>query len=73
MAQEQPFSIDYVVGITVKHMLKSLDLSINKTFIRTKDGSLSADKQTEAFETLSVLHQMRAQLDDRQINQLKGK
>jgi hypothetical protein len=73
MAQEQPFSIDYVIGITVKHMLKSLDLSINKTFKRTQDGSLPPDKQTEAFETLSVLHQMRAQLDDRQINQLKGK
>jgi hypothetical protein len=72
MSQDKPFSKDYVIGITVKHMLKSLDLSINKTFKRTCDGTLSEIQKTEAFETLSILHQMRAQLDDRQINQLKG-
>ncbi len=69
MAKIKPFSIDYVVGITVKHMLKSIDVSINKTFQRTKDGSLSAEKSAEAFEALSVLHQMRAQLNERPNNQ----
>lgn len=68
---DKPFSLEYVIGITVKHMLKSIDISINKTFERTKDDSLSAAKKTEAFETLSILHQMRAQLDERKIN--KGK
>jgi hypothetical protein len=68
MAKIKPFSIDYVVGITVKHMLKSIDVSINKTFQRTKDGSLSTEKSVEAFEALSVLHQMRAQLNERPNN-----
>ncbi len=71
MSQNKPFSLEYVVGITVKHMLKSIDISINKTFERTKDDSLSSDKRSEAFETLSILHQMRAQLDERKINQGK--
>jgi hypothetical protein len=71
MSQNIPFSIDYVIGLTVKHMLKSIDVSINKTFERTRDGSLGPDKITEAFETLSVLHQMRAQLDERKINPSK--
>jgi hypothetical protein len=71
MSQNKPFSLEYVVGITVKHMLKSIDISINKTFERTKDETLSPDKKSEAFETLSILHQMRAQLDERKINQGK--
>jgi hypothetical protein len=71
MPQNTPFSIDYVIGVTVKHMLKSIDVSINKTFERTQEGGLSAEKHTEAFKTLSVLHQMRAQLDERKINQYK--
>ena len=68
MPPDTPFSIDYVIGLTVKHMLKSIDVSINKTFERTRDGSLSKEKITEAFEALSVLHQMRAQLDERKFN-----
>jgi hypothetical protein len=71
MAQDKPFSLEYVIGVTSKHMLKSIDISINKTFERTRDEDLSPDKVTEAFKTLSILHQMRAQLDERKINQYK--
>jgi hypothetical protein len=58
----KPFSGEYILGITVRHMLKTIDLSINKTFERTRDGSLTPAQVTEAFETLSALHQMRAPL-----------
>ena len=59
----------YVLRTTAKHMRKSIDISIRKTFERVgefaEDGSTpNKEKSKEIFETLAHLHRMRKQLDD---------
>ena len=71
---EKPFSKGYVLRTTAKHMRKSVDISIRKTFERVKDFEGDQEKSQEVFETLSALHQMRKMLDDFQLaNQEKFK
>lgn len=60
----KPFSKSYVLRITAKHMRKSIDISIRKTFDRVAEFDSNNVKSREVFETLSVLHQLRKQLDD---------
>lgn len=60
---QKPFSKDYVVHTTVKHMRKSIDISIRKTFERVAEFDSNSTKSREVFETLSILHTMRSQLD----------
>lgn len=45
-------------------MRKSIDISIRKTFERVKEFEPDTDKAKEVFITLSILHQMRKNLDD---------
>jgi hypothetical protein len=45
-------------------MRKSIDISIRKTFDRQKEFTDQPDKALEVFQTLSVLHTMRKQLDE---------
>lgn len=59
-----PFTKSHVLRATAKHMRKSIDISIRKTFNRVKDFDGNSEKSQEVFETLSILHQMREQLDD---------
>jgi hypothetical protein len=54
----------YVLKTTAKHMRKSIDISIRKTFERVQDFDGNQEKSKEVFNTLSFLHQMRKQLDD---------
>jgi len=61
---QKPFSASYVLRTTAKHMRKSIDISIRKTFERIKDFEPDTEKAREVFFTLSVLHQMRKNLDD---------
>lgn len=66
--------MSYVLRTTAKHMRKSVDISIRKTFDRIKEFDNDPVKAREVFESLSVLHQMRKQLDDFQLaNQEKFK
>jgi hypothetical protein len=60
----RPFSMAYVLKTTAKHMRKSIDISIRKTFERVQDFDGNQEKSKEVFNTLSFLHQMRKQLDD---------
>jgi hypothetical protein len=60
----KPFSKGYVLRTTAKHMRKSIDISIRKTFERVPEFVEQPSKSTEVFETLSFLHNMRKQLDD---------
>jgi hypothetical protein len=66
MAQEyeKPFSMGYVLRTTAKHMRKSIDISIRKTFERVSDFGSNQEKSQEVFKTLAFLHTMRKQLDD---------
>lgn len=61
---EKPFSMGYVLRTTAKHMRKSIDVSIRKTFAHLDNSSKRPEKATEVFQTLSALHSMRKQLDD---------
>jgi len=61
---EKPFSTGYVLKTTAKHMRKSIDISIRKTFERIKEFDADTEKAKEVFVTLSILHQMRKNLDD---------
>jgi len=62
--ERNPFSIGYVLRTTAKHMRKSIDISIRKTFERVAEFADDQEKSKEVFETLSFLHAMRKQLDD---------
>jgi hypothetical protein len=60
----KPFSKGYVLRTTAKHMRKSIDISIRKTFERVAEFGGDQQKSMEVFETLSFLHIWRAVLDD---------
>ena len=65
--QSKPFSMGYVLRTTAKHMRKSIDISIRKTFERIKEFEGDQVKSQEVFQTLAQLHAMRKQLDDFQL------
>lgn len=64
---QNPFSMGYVLRTTAKHMRKSIDISIRKTFERMPEFAEDPAKSTEVFRTLASLHTMRKQLDDFQL------
>lgn len=57
----------YVLRTTAKHMRKSVDISIRKTFERIPEFEGNQDKSQEVFHTLSHLHALRKQIDDFQL------
>ena len=61
---QKPFSMGYVLRTTAKHMRKSIDISIRKTFERVSEFGGNLEKSQEVFKTLATLHAMRKQLDD---------
>lgn len=63
-APTKAFSQGYVLRTTAKHMRKSIDISIRKTFERVQEFADDPVKSKEVFSTLSSLHTMRKQLDD---------
>lgn len=70
----KPFSMDYVLRTTVKHIRKSIDISIRKTFERIAEFDGNQEKSQEVFRTLTALHTMRqsidnAQSDSKQVNE----
>ena len=60
----KPFSIEYVISATKKHMLKSIDISIRKTIERIAEFEGDRDKSEEVFRTLSELNGMKKQLEE---------
>lgn len=59
-----PFSKGNVLRITAKYMRKAIDVSIRKTFDCIEKNAADPAISREIFETLSILHTMRRQLDD---------
>ena len=49
---------------TFRHMRRSVDISIRKSFERFKDFDQDSKAGKEIMETLSVLHTVRKMLDD---------
>ena len=63
-----PFSKSFVMKTTFRHMRRSVDISIRKSFERFQDFDKNSDVGKEIMETLSVLHTVRKVLDDFQEN-----
>ena len=63
-----PFSKAFVMKTTFRHMRRSVDISIRKSFERFQDFDKDTDAGREIMETLSVLHTVRKLLDDFQEN-----
>jgi hypothetical protein len=58
-----PFSREYVLRTTAKHMLKSVDISIEKTMARVPEFEGDSAKSTEILTTLSDLHALKARIN----------
>ena len=65
---DKPFSKSFVMRTTFRHMRRSIDISIRKSFERFKDFDEGSKEGKECLETLSVLHTVRKMLDDFQEN-----
>lgn len=61
---DKPFSKAFVMRTTFRHMRRSVDISIGKSFERFKDFDQNSTVGKEIIETLSVLHTVRKMLDD---------
>ncbi len=59
-----PFSKSFVMKTTLRHMRRSVDISIRKSFERFQDFDKNSETGREIMETLSVLHTIRKMLDD---------
>jgi hypothetical protein len=68
MMMDKPFSKAFVMRTTLRHMRRSVDISIGKSFERFKDFDQDSETGREIMETLSVLHTLRKMLDDFQLN-----
>lgn len=64
---DKPFSKSFVMRTTFRHMRRSVDISIRKSFERFKDFDNDSKSGQEIMETLSVLHTVRKMLDDFQL------
>ena len=65
---EKPFSKSFVMRTTFRHMRRSVDISIRKSFERFQDFDQNSKIGREIMETLSTLHTVRKLLDDFQAN-----
>ena len=63
-----PFSKSFVLKTTLRHMRRSVDISIRKSFDRMADFPEDSEKRLEIFATLDVLHKIRKILDDFQLH-----
>jgi hypothetical protein len=61
---DKPFSKSFVMRTTFRHMRRSVDISIRKSFDRFQDFDEGSREGKECLETLSVLHTVRKILDD---------
>jgi hypothetical protein len=59
----KPFSREYVLRTTVKHVLKDIDVSIQKTMDRIPEFTGDSAKSLEILNTLSDLHAFRASIN----------
>ena len=64
----KPFSQEYVLRTTAKHMRKSIDVSIKKTSERIAEFDGNAEKSQEVLKTLSALYALKRIVDGIQFN-----
>ena len=56
---DKPFSAEYVVSVTKRHMLKDIDVSIAKTVARISEFAEDPEKSREIFNAIATLQQMK--------------
>jgi hypothetical protein len=56
------FSAKFVLAVTMKYMVRSVDISINKTFNRIHEFDSNSAESNEVFKALSGLHSLKRQL-----------
>ena len=61
---EKPFSRAYVLNVTLTHVRRSIDISIEKTVARIGEFADNQEKSQEVLMTLSDLYSMRKMNDD---------
>jgi hypothetical protein len=59
-----PFSMAFVLKTTARHMRRSIDISIRKTYDRLPEFKDDQVIVMEIMKTLDVLHRQRKMLDD---------
>ena len=62
--KKYPFSKAFVMNTTLRHMRKSIDISINKTFARMPEFEKNSVDAEEILSTLGALHILRQMMDD---------
>jgi predicted component of type VI protein secretion system len=68
----KPFSKGFVILATLKHVKRSIDISISKTIARVEDFDGDSVKSKEVLETLSELYSMRKSIENLETNVSKG-
>ena len=63
LSKVKPFSFEYVLRTTVKHMKVCVDTSLKKTYDRIKDFEGDSEKAAEILKTLSALNSINRMLD----------
>ena len=71
--QERPFTKEYVIYVTNRHMMTQIDKSIRKTTARIAEFAENKEKSQVILETLSLLHNMKRVLKDNSKNLRKLK
>ena len=69
---KRPFSRNFIIGVTVQQMIRSVDYSISCSIERLGDFEELPEKNAELLQTLSDLNNMRKQLEDFQTNNPEG-
>jgi hypothetical protein len=64
----KPFSQEYVLRTTAKHIRKSIDISIRKTMDRMNEFKDDHVKANEVFRTLTILQAMKQQIEGYQVS-----
>jgi hypothetical protein len=60
--------MEYVIRTTVKHIRKSVDISIKKTLERIAEFDNDKTKSDEIFKTLAKLHTLKKDVEDFESN-----
>lgn len=68
-----PFSKDYVLSVTLGHMKRCIDVSLDKVVARLPEFENSEHSSKEVFETLSELKRIKASLETYESQKLENK
>lgn len=61
---DKPFSADHVLRVTLRHMQRQINISIQKTIIRMSEFTDNPEKAKEALFTLGELGRLNALLEE---------